>query len=69
MTTPVGKLTSHIFCALAEFERESIRQRTMAELEAARSRKKTLGRTKGLSKAALQKATIAAALYKGGPLM
>ena len=37
-TTSGGKLVFHIFGALAEFEREIIRERTKAGLEAARSR-------------------------------
>ena len=67
-TTPVGKLTFHIFCSLAEFEREIIRQRTVEGLQAARSRKKVLGRAKGLSKIAQQKAFTASALSKEGSL-
>jgi DNA invertase Pin-like site-specific DNA recombinase len=37
-TTPQGKLTFHIFAAVAEFEREIIRERTNAGLAAARAR-------------------------------
>jgi DNA invertase Pin-like site-specific DNA recombinase len=37
-TTSGGKLVFHIFGALAEFEREIIRERTQAGLQAARSR-------------------------------
>jgi DNA invertase Pin-like site-specific DNA recombinase len=37
-TTPGGKLVFHIFGALAEFEREVIRERTNAGLAAARAR-------------------------------
>lgn len=43
MTTG-GKLTFHIFGALAEFERSIIRDRTKAGLQAARDRGKTGGR-------------------------
>src|SRR4051794_36866100 len=39
-TTSGGKLVFHIFGALAEFEREIIRERTNAGLTAARSRGK-----------------------------
>lgn len=67
-TTPVGKLTFHIFCALAEFEREIIRQRTVEGLKSARARKKILGRPKGLTKSAQQKAYTASALYREGTL-
>ena len=37
-TTPSGRLTFHIFVALAQFERELIRERTHAGLQAARAR-------------------------------
>lgn len=37
-TTPAGKLVFHIFAALAEFEREIIRERTTAGLSATRVR-------------------------------
>jgi DNA invertase Pin-like site-specific DNA recombinase len=37
-TTAGGRLIFHVFGALAEFEREIIRERTMAGLESARSR-------------------------------
>ena len=37
-TSPGGKLVFHIFTALAEFERNLIRERTRAGLEAARAR-------------------------------
>ena len=37
-TTAGGQLVFHIFAALADFERELIRERTRAGLEAARSR-------------------------------
>ena len=37
-TTPGGRLVFHVFGALAEFEREVIRERTRAGLDAARSR-------------------------------
>src|ERR1700677_5164555 len=47
-TTPGGKLVFHIFGALAEFERNLIRERTHAGLEAARARGKKGGRRKKL---------------------
>jgi DNA invertase Pin-like site-specific DNA recombinase len=37
-TTPHGKFTFHVFAALAEFERDIIRERTKAGLTAARAR-------------------------------
>jgi DNA invertase Pin-like site-specific DNA recombinase len=42
--TPGGKLVFHLFGALAEFERDLIRERTMAGLAAARARGRTGGR-------------------------
>jgi DNA invertase Pin-like site-specific DNA recombinase len=48
-TTSGGKLVFHIFGALAEFEREIIRERTQAGLESARSRGKVGGRPKTLT--------------------
>jgi len=43
-TTPGGKLVFHFFGALAEFERDLIRERTMAGLDAARARGRSGGR-------------------------
>jgi DNA invertase Pin-like site-specific DNA recombinase len=43
-STPGGKLVFHIFGALAEFERDLIRERTRAGLAAARARGRTGGR-------------------------
>ncbi len=48
-TTSGGKLVFHIFGALAEFEREMIRERTKAGLKAARARGRMNGRPKKLS--------------------
>jgi DNA invertase Pin-like site-specific DNA recombinase len=48
-TTSGGKLVFHIFGALAEFERDIIRERTNAGLAAARSRGKVGGRRRSLS--------------------
>ena len=50
-TSPAGKMIFSIFGALAEFERELIRERTMAGLQAARARGRMGGRKFGLSKA------------------
>ena len=50
ISTPAGKLIFHIFGALAEFERNLIRERTMAGLEAARSRGRKGGRKPKLDK-------------------
>ncbi|MFT6742483.1 MAG: DNA invertase Pin-like site-specific DNA recombinase [Paraglaciecola sp.] len=62
-TTPAGKLTFHLFAALAEFERDIISTRTKAGLEAARARGRVGGRPKGLSKKAQDKARLAESLY------
>jgi len=43
-TTPGGRLVFHIFCALAEFERALISERTHEGLEAARARGRKGGR-------------------------
>lgn len=48
-TTPAGKFIFHIFAALAEFERDIIRERTLAGLKAARARGRTGGRRPKLS--------------------
>ena len=55
-TTPSGKLTFHIFAALAEFERDLLRQRVNAGLKAARRRGRVGGRPKALGEADLKKA-------------
>ena len=44
-----GKLVFHLFGALAEFERELIRERTMAGLKAARARGRLGGRRKRMT--------------------
>ncbi len=48
-TTPGGRLTFHLFAALAEFERSIIKERTMAGLAAARSRGRRGGRPPSLN--------------------
>ncbi len=53
-TTSGGKLVFHIFAALAEFEREIIRERTKAGLTAARARGKSGGRPKALTQKQIQ---------------
>lgn len=47
-TTPGGKLIFHVFGALAEFERDLIRERTVAGLSAARARGRQGGRPRKL---------------------
>jgi DNA invertase Pin-like site-specific DNA recombinase len=56
-TTPGGKLIFHIFGALAEFERNLIRERTMAGLSAARDRGRVGGRPSSLTPAKKRLAT------------
>jgi DNA invertase Pin-like site-specific DNA recombinase len=48
-TTSGGKLIFHVFGALAEFERDIIRERTQAGLTAARARGRQGGRRKTLT--------------------
>ncbi len=48
-TTSTGRLVFNIFGALAEFERDIIRERTKAGLEAARARGRVGGRKKALN--------------------
>ncbi len=43
-STPGGRLIFHVFASLAEFERDLIRERTLAGLAAARARGRTGGR-------------------------
>ena len=63
-TTPGGKLIFHVFGALAEFERDLIRERTQAGLAAARARGRLGGRPKKL--ADTKKWELARTLYDGG---
>jgi DNA invertase Pin-like site-specific DNA recombinase len=48
-TSPGGKFQFHVFSALAEFERDLIRERTMAGLRAARARGRFGGRPKSMT--------------------
>jgi DNA invertase Pin-like site-specific DNA recombinase len=59
-TNSGGKLIFHVFGALAEFERDLIRESTQARLEAARARGKVGGRPKALS---TTKAELARRMY------
>lgn len=60
-TSPAGKLQFHIFSALAEFERDLIRERTMAGLRAARARGRKGGRKQQMTP---DKIKVAASLMK-----
>src|SRR4249920_1365049 len=57
-TTSGGKLIFHIFGALAEFERDIIRERTQAGLTAARARGRKGGRPKALTPKKQEQALI-----------
>jgi len=58
-TTAQGRLIFNIFASFAEFERELIRERTLAGLIAARERGRVGGRRKGLSNEAKKNAFAA----------
>jgi DNA invertase Pin-like site-specific DNA recombinase len=62
-TTPGGKLVFHVFAALAEFERDLIRERTSAGLAAARARGRHGGRPSALTGHKLQ---VAQEMYRSG---
>lgn len=59
-TTPAGKLVFHLFAALAEFERDIIRERTVAGLAAARARGRAGGRPPVMTP---EKIDVARAMY------
>src|SRR5919202_5242696 len=59
-TTSNGKLIFHIFCSLAEFERNVIRERTMAGLASARARGRKGGRTQTITEKKIAQATTLA---------
>ena len=62
-TTPGGKLVFHVFAALAEFERDLVRERTAAGLAAARARGRHGGRPSVLTGHKLQ---LAQEMYASG---
>src|SRR5438034_2632962 len=62
-TTSGGKLIFHIFGALAEFERDIIRERTNAGLQAARARGRLGGRPKAKTLNTQKKVALAQSLY------
>jgi DNA invertase Pin-like site-specific DNA recombinase len=59
-STPVGRMTFHLFGSLAEFERDLIRERTMAGLAAARARGRRGGRPTVMT---TEKIAVAKAMY------
>jgi DNA invertase Pin-like site-specific DNA recombinase len=63
-TTAQGRLVFNIFVSLAQFERDLIREHTMAGIASARAQGRLGGRKKGLSAKAQKTALIAEALYK-----
>ena len=62
-TSAQGRLIFNMFASLAEFEKDLIRERTMAGLKSARARGRMGGRPKGLSEKAKKAACTAEALY------
>jgi DNA invertase Pin-like site-specific DNA recombinase len=62
-TTPGGKLVFHVFAALAEFERDLVRERTSAGLAAAGARGRHGGRPSVLTGHKLQ---VAREMYVSG---
>jgi DNA invertase Pin-like site-specific DNA recombinase len=62
-TTPGGRLVFHVFAALAEFERDLIRERTHAGLAAARARGRRGGRPSVMT---AEKVAVARQMYASG---
>ena len=67
-STPSGRLTFHIFSALAEFERSLIRERTLAGLAAARAAGRTGGRPRKLTEEDIEMAKISSP-RRAGPIV
>lgn len=63
-TSSQGRFIFNLFASLAEFERELIRERTMAGLKSARERGRTGGRKPGLTEEKEKTAIAAELLYK-----
>ena len=59
-----GRYTQHLNNNLAEFERDLIKMRTKAGLDAALAKGNRGGRPKGLTKKAIEKAYAAETLYR-----
>lgn len=62
-STAHGRLVFNFFASIAEYERELIRERTIAGIQAAKKDGRVGGRRKGLSVSSKIKATEAAKLY------
>ena len=62
-TTPGGKLVFHVFAALAELERDLIRERTSTGLAAARARGRHGGRPSVMT---THKLRVAREMYRSG---
>ena len=62
-TTPTGRLIFHVFAAVAEFERDLIKERTSAGLTAARARGRMGGRKPSLTP---RKVKVARRMYADG---
>lgn len=59
-----GRLFLNLMASLAEYERELIRERTNAGLQAARARGRLVGRPKGYTKETISKLIIMRSVYK-----
>lgn len=64
-SSPGGRLIFHVFSSIAEFERDLIRERTLAGLESARNQGRRGGRPKAMDRASIVQAE---ALFKQGEL-
>jgi DNA invertase Pin-like site-specific DNA recombinase len=64
--SPTGNLFFQIFSSLAKFEKNLIKERTLAGLRAAKLKGKTGGKPKGLSEAAKATAQLAESLFREG---
>ena len=65
-STATGRFTFNIFAALSEFEREIIKERTLAGLKAASDRGRKGGRPKGYSKETLATIKLVQSLSQDG---
>ncbi|TFH94876.1 recombinase family protein [Porphyromonas levii] len=63
-TSSLGKCQLGIFASMAQYERDIIRERTMAGLEAAKLKGKRGGRPKGITEEGRRKAKLAKKLYE-----